>query len=374
MTGMKLQTHEQMLFALLRMSLQGREVETEFFRQSSADDWKECYLLASRQGVMALAWDGVLRLPTELMPPKALKITWGMAVEAYEKQYERYCSTIDDLSARYASRGIRTVQLKGVGLSAYYPIPSHREGGDIDIYTYSADVGMMMDKEANTLADRLMEEQGIEVDMHSLKHSKFYYKGIPVENHKAFLNVEKYRQAIEAERKLKRLLNPQDTVLMDGKYHCMTPSLEFNLLFVAFHAAQHYGAGLALHHLCDWAVLLNRWAQPLPPTCLLDDRSFNQAVAALSCLCNRYLGASIPLDEEPDWVDEMLESILYPKFVIGYVPVKGKLNILSYKLRRFMYIHRLNNQVLDWPMWKHVWESVVNYLREPETIFHTKVK
>lgn len=68
------------------------------------------------------------------------------------------------------------------------------------------------------------------------------------------------------------------------------------------------------------------------------------------------------------------ESILYPKFVIGYVPVKGKLNILSYKLRRFMYIHRLISHVLDWPMWKPVWESVVNYLREPETIFHTKAK
>lgn len=83
---------------------------------------------------------------------------------------------------------------------------------------------------------------------------------------------------------------------------------------------------------------------------------------------------ALALDEEPDLADEMLESILCPKFVIGYVPVKGKLNILSYKLRRFMYINRLKNQVLDWSMWKRVWKSVVYHLRKPETIFYTNVK
>ncbi|MCS3155123.1 nucleotidyltransferase family protein [Phocaeicola dorei] len=43
--------------------------------------------------------------------------------------------------------------MKGVGLSTYYPIPSHREGGDIDIFTYSADHSRKSDAEANLLAD-----------------------------------------------------------------------------------------------------------------------------------------------------------------------------------------------------------------------------
>ena len=140
MKTVKLLVHEQMLFALLRASLHQREVETAFFHQVSPRDWKECYLLAARQGVMALAWDGLLKLPAELMPPKALKLTWGLAVEAYEKKYERYCRTVDELLSFYQTHGIAAVQLKGVGLSACYPVPCHREGGDIDIYTYSADV------------------------------------------------------------------------------------------------------------------------------------------------------------------------------------------------------------------------------------------
>ena len=53
---------ELMLFALLRASLHEKEVEQVFFHEATDDDWKQCHQLAVAQGVMALAWDGVLRL------------------------------------------------------------------------------------------------------------------------------------------------------------------------------------------------------------------------------------------------------------------------------------------------------------------------
>ena len=52
---------ELMLFALLRSSLHEKEVEVECFQEATDDDWKQCHQLAVAQGVMALAWDGVLR-------------------------------------------------------------------------------------------------------------------------------------------------------------------------------------------------------------------------------------------------------------------------------------------------------------------------
>ena len=366
----KLHTHEAMLFALLRASLHQKETETSFFSGVSPEDWKACYLLACRQGVMALAWDGVWKLPDALMPPKTLKITWGMAVEAYEERYRRYCRTIDELTEYYMSKGIVPVQLKGVGLSAYYPNPMHREGGDIDIFTYSNKKDVLTDAEANRLADQLMEGQGIKVDRHSRKHSNFYYKGIPIENHKTFVDVGWYRIAPQVDGLLKKMLVPQSTYLMRGENKCLTPPECFNVLFVAFHAAQHYGSGLALHHLCDWAMVLKRCGDSLPDE--LTDRKFRKAVAAFTLLCNRYLGSDGKENKEAAGLaEEMLEEILYPKFVIGSVPVTGKWNILSYKFRRFRYVHGLNNQVLEWPMWKRVWESVVKKLCHPETIFKT---
>ena len=366
---MRLEKHERMLFALLRASLNRTMVEADSFRTATDDDWKRCYQTAARQGVMALAWDGIMRLPSDIVLPRALKLTWGMAVQDYEKKYERYCRTVEELTDFYMRNGIMTVQLKGVGLSSYYPVPAHREGGDIDIFTYSNRPGQMTDREANELADRLMREQGIEVDMHSPKHSNFYYKGIPIENHKTFLNVETYPVAVQVNALLYKVLEPQFTYLMDGEYKVMIPPPTFNAMFLAFHASQHYGSGLALHHLCDWAVLINKHGIRLPAE--LKDKRFLEAIAAFTRLCNEYLGTSAPVSGGEVLAEEVLQEILHSPFPDKDVPVKGKWNILVYKTKRFIHRSKVSNRILYLPLWKRVWTSIVVHVCRPETIFRT---
>ena len=246
----ELRVPEQMIFTLLESSLNGTTPEVSSFTGISNQDWKACAQLAKRQGVLALAWEGVKRLPQELQPYQSLKISWALAVERYEAEYKCYCDTVHELSAFFAAHGIRMVQLKGVGLSTYYPIPSRREGGDIDIYTFSADPSVMTDKEANDLADVLMEQKGIEVDRTHPKHSHFEYNRIEVENHKTFLDIERCALSPQVEEILRNSLNPQTVTLCNG-HDVLIPSDEFNSLFVAFHALQHYGCGLTLHHIYD---------------------------------------------------------------------------------------------------------------------------
>ena len=371
MKTVSLNTSERMLFALLRASLHQKEAEQVFFQQVSEENWKQCYRLSARQGVMALAWDGVITLPANLQPPRALKLTWGMAVQDYEAKYARYCRTIQELSAFNAEHGIVTVQMKGVGLSTYYPIPSHREGGDIDIFTFSADHSNMTDVEANRLADELMIQQGIEVELHSYKHSNFYYKGIPIENHKFFLNVEHYPVAVQVNELLKECLQPQVTDLLEGECSILTPSSAFNTLFLAFHASQHYGSGIALHHLCDWAMLVKRYGLQLPQE--LTDKHFLGAIAAFTQLCNRYLGTEVEVTGGKELADEILEEILHSRFPHKEgVPVKGKWNIFIYKTRRFLYMSKVSNRILYLPLWKRIWKSVVAHVCHPETIFQTE--
>lgn len=368
-----LQNHERMLFALLKASLHQRDVDDlASFRIASVTDWNACYELAARQGVLALAWDKVLTLPEGIGPERLLRLKWGMSVEGLEAKYERYCETVAELSAFYAEHGITMMQMKGVGLSTYYPIPSHREGGDIDIFTYSACQEKMTDKEANLLADTLMTKQGIKVDMHSPKHSNFYYKGIPVENHKTFLNVERYKVAVQVESILKKNMNPQFTELLDGQYRILTPSPAFNTLFLAFHAAQHYGSGLAVHHLCDWAMLITRYGLQLPVE--LTDKRFLTGISAFTQLCNSLLGTKVPVSGGEDLAQSMFEEMLHPKYSTKFVPVKGKLNILIYKTRRFLHTSKVSNGVLYLPLWRRVWKSVVVHIQHPDTIFQTSPK
>lgn len=368
---MELNLSEEMLFALLRSALKATPANPALFADVPPSVWQDCHKLAVEQGVMALAWDGVQTLPADVQPPKALKLSWALAAESYEKRYRRYCHTLAELSDFYRTHGITTVQLKGVGLSTYYPVPSHREGGDIDIFTYSSDPQRRSDAEANRLADRLMEEKGIAVDMeHSEKHSVFYYKGIPVENHKTFINVETYRVAVKMDRLLRELLQPVPAEL-EGGCTVLVPSAPFNTVFLAFHAAQHYARGLALHHLCDWACLLNRYGLHIPRE--VTDLRFRNMMLAMTRLCNLYLGTSVPVRGGEGLAEEILHEIIRPPYSPS-VPAKTRWGILVYKTRRMLHTHRACNSVLRISLCRWVWNSVLLHLRFPHTIFQTERK
>ena len=360
----KLEKHDLMLFALLRASLHGREVDRSIFLNASEDDWAACYRLSVAQGVMALAWDGVLRLPAVLMPTRRLKLTWASRVVNYEDVYFGYCRAATELSRYYSLHGIRTLFLKGVGLSALYPIPSHREGGDIDIYTYSADREKMTDAEANTLADALMREQGINVDTEYSKHSKFYYKGIPIENHKHFLNIGSCKSASAIEELLHVDMAPENTPLKDGMI--LTPSASFNTLFISYHACQHLENGISIHHLCDWAMVIERYGLIIPDA--VKDKGFLGGIYALTDLCNKYLGTSIEVPVDSSLSATILNEILHPKYQ-AQLPTKNKIGILIYKAGRLLYTHRLRSRVLRSSLTRRILSSIIFHLRHPKSTF-----
>ena len=150
-----------MLLALLRAALAGKAPEAQAFDGATPADWERCYRLAARHGVRALAWDGLALLPPALLPPRALRLLWGADTCRVEEQHRRYCRAAHELTALFADNGIATVLLKGTGLSTCYPVPAHREGGDIDLYTYSADPSALDNAHANRLADLLAEDRGM---------------------------------------------------------------------------------------------------------------------------------------------------------------------------------------------------------------------
>ena len=356
--------HVQMLFALLRASLHEVEPENVYFQHATDEEWERCFRLSVAQGVSALAWGRIMQLPPEMRPPLGVKLTWASRVEMYEKTYRRYCHTAVELSEYYAHHGIVMMQMKGVGLSTLYPVPTYREGGDIDIYTYSADRDRMSDEEANRLADELMLRDGVDVDTDYPKHSKFYYKGIPIENHKTFLNVDNFKIAAQIDQILRREMNPQPTPLANGQV--MTPSGVFNTLFIAFHALQHYGSGLALHHLCDWAVILKHYGLNIPDE--VTDSQFLTDLAAMTRLCNEYLGTKIRVEGGEAVAALLLDEMLNPQRTEP-LPTTNRVGIIAFKIKRMLRAHRKKNKVLYSSLWNRVWTSVISHIRNPETIF-----
>lgn len=356
---------EELMFRLLRMALHEQTFNDTEWQSYSDEDWKACYRLAAKHGVMAVAWDGIQLLPVELQPSRPIKLSWAVAVKDYEERYERYCRTAAELSEFYAGHGITMMQIKGVGLSSYYPTPSHREGGDIDIFTYSADKSKMSDKEANTLADTLMKNMGIDVENEHGKHSNFIYKNISIENHKSFLDIVTNPVAVPMNDLLLKIMDPQETPLCDGKYKILTPSASFNALFLSFHAGQHYCSGLRVHHLFDWACMLKKHGLQLSEE--ITDRRLLNFIYALTNICNNLLGTSAKVPDDQEFAEEVYTQIMHPRFS-GKTP-KNKVSIFIYKTAKLFYTHRKQSKIFNKPLLKVLWHSIVFHFRRPDTIF-----
>ena len=257
------------------------------------------------------------------------------------------------------------------GFSAGYNQPHHRDGGDIDIYTYSADISRMSHREANSLADKLMEQMGNPVEMHGYKHSNFYFKGIPVENHKYFLNVQINRKFLGGLNELlHKVLEPREVELYNGEYKLLVPSPLFNTLFISCHAFQHYGSGIALHHLYDWATILKNHGLLIPDE--IKNERFLRAIAAMTHLCNEHLGTQIPLDSFPhgyeEMSDEMLKEMLYPIYS-KIVPHTGYAKIFFYKTKKVLRSAKLANDVFGASIFGRLMESFIAHLMHPSMIF-----
>lgn len=140
-------------------------------------------------------------------------------------------------------RGAPYVAAQRARLSRDYPIPEHRECGDIDIYLYG-----QSDK-----GDRILHEIGAHLYFDVPKHSEYVWDGVLIENHRTILNVRRNRTERELNALLVRLLEKDGTHgLAPG---IQTPPATFNAIFLIRHAAVHFQKeGIVLRHLATGHV------------------------------------------------------------------------------------------------------------------------
>lgn len=362
MKMIELKRSEEMLLVLLRTALHQREVEVSSFKEATPEDWLQCFRLAVRQGVSALAWEGVERLPIEYAPPLDVKLSWALKEKKQQGKYQKHCQVLNELTQLYAQYGIATMVLKGVGLSRLYPVPAHREGGDIDIYTYSADKSRMTDEEANRLADELMREMGAFVeDTLFRKHSEFVFQGVTFENHCLFLHVKECRSIAKAELWLEEHRASQMVELLDGECHVEVPTVTFDRVFVALHAAHHYGDGLSLKHLCDWTLLAQQGGVELPKE--LDDKYLKRAVASLTLLCHRYLGLGLSIEGGEMMANEMMREILHPRY-FRKTPPSDPVKAYWWGIKERWHMFILKRRLLGVSFWGKIRGLCVRKLKE----------
>lgn len=347
------------LFALLRVAVNGK---CNSLPQSV--DWGAVVSLVAKQGVGALAWDGLMSLyeeghvSAEQLPPSPIKLRWIGVVQRAERNYAQQLQAMTSLDNQLQQGGLRMLAFKGISLSLYYPTPNHRECCDVDAYELNGKQEELQ---------RCLEQGGAEIDHSNPKHVSVVYQGTCFELHQAFL-------WSFASRKVKRM-NEELVALLAGAerlldFKCIyKPSLEFDSRFVLIHAANHYKTeGLAIRHVIDWALVMQAcgytWNEEW-----LKRYGLLLFASILNRIAREHLGFDIPetLCQCDDSIYErVLNDILYPQYEAERGTSKGNLIVRKYKRftsRKWIYPLVGDN------FWQATLSSAVAHILDPISIF-----
>ena len=238
------------LFSLLRIAI-GTEPIEGFDADGVA--WTEVYKLARKQGVLAVAFDGLVKLFEQNGEfaktfPQSLKLQWINATLNIENSYDNAKDVCSELVGKWVEQGIKTLCLKGFAFSSYYPVPNHRECGDFDCYLFNDYA------KGNAIA----RELGAKVDDGWYKHSEIIYRKRMIENHRYIVAVREGRRTKNLHNLLDYIArNEERTQLFDTKIEMSSPM--FNALFMNHHSLSHFlSEGIRLRHILDWALFLEK--------------------------------------------------------------------------------------------------------------------
>ena len=222
--------------------------------------WEDLMALAERQGVLAIAVDGLQVLieahKGEIIAVKESPAEWQMwllenigQLTQYEVMNSQQKKVVEELSEMMAAEGVRMMVFKGQANAALYPCPEHRAVGDIDCWLFG-------DAEKG---DEIAKAHGAEVSFDWYRHSKIDYKGETIENHRVMSDTRgsKAKQAMEND--LRFMVNGGWLTVIDGCGKAMMPSPQFNACFLTYHGLHHFlSEGLRMKQILDWAMFLQK--------------------------------------------------------------------------------------------------------------------
>lgn len=289
----------QVLLRLLRLAI-GTEPRRYFGEpvEPFPDDinWKEVIRLSYEQKVSALAVDGLRAIKYTVPDQQTQKLfdNWFKDVENIEKEYIYYQQVIQTLCQLFAAQDLKTIILKGIGLSENYPIPSHRGAGDIDLF--------ILDDNNYPAAEKAVEivERQLNIKTTKFPHDyEFKFKGIEVELHydttNAFFNTSQERYVVNM---LSELLM-QDLIPCQDIENAYLPSATFNALYLIRHTFGHfYTVSCNLRQYTDWVTFLYRHHKDIDWNRLkteLEKSNMKPYFDGLNTMLSRWFGLDLTL-------------------------------------------------------------------------------
>jgi hypothetical protein len=238
------QETQKALFSLLRLGL-WESAQNEAMPFLSDSQWADVYQAARMHTVEGIVFDGVQRMPENLLPPRELLLKWTVRVDQIERHNIQMAACIKSQLHWYQEAGIHPALLKGQGVAACYEIPAHRISGDIDWY-----FGGENDYRR---ANELIRTKGLDLSYDAGFSTAYKWQGIVVEHHKRMFDLHNPFCFSYLAQLQKKYHETQLKVAVQGNLLTL-PAPILMMLQVNAHILKHLLAfGLGIRQLCDAA-------------------------------------------------------------------------------------------------------------------------
>ena len=252
-------------FHVLRYSIGASNV---FPSGISEGMWYEIFKIAQQQSLLGVLFYGIQKQDQE-KPPREMVLKWYAISEQIRQANEKTNRVAVDLADFFRREGFRTCVLKGQGNALYYPDPSIRMSGDIDIWVKPVKGLEFRDKSGGVGFESFLSSVLLYVRKKNPKAKACYhhvdageYKGVEVEVHyrPSFMN------NLIHNRRLQKWfeVNAEDQFsheveLPNGAGQICVPTNAFNHIYQMAHIYNHViHEGVGLRQIVDYYYLLRK--------------------------------------------------------------------------------------------------------------------
>lgn len=237
---------------LIRLGL-GLEQEGDNALHLDEKGWNSLLKQLNDHALMGIGFAGVQRLAKQNMPPRPLLLQWIAIAEQIKQRNAVLDKSVVKVSKKLDDDGWRFCVLKGQTVARYYPTPSLRQSGDIDVWIYGRKDGK---KAGRKEIIRYLERKGRKVKLCYLHADGIIVDGdvlVEVHFHPSF-SVCPWKN-----NQLQSALEQMATPVTCDINEMSVPSAtyEFNRLFMLHHIYRHlFSEGIGMRQIIDYAMLL----------------------------------------------------------------------------------------------------------------------
>lgn len=213
------------------------------------EEWKNIYLLAKQHTLVGILFSAIEKLPKEQRPPRPILLKWFAATEIIQEKNLQVNADAAKMCEVIRKDGLRCVVLKGQGIATYYPDPSLRQCGDIDLWIEGG-------------SKKVINYLRTKSDVWDIFYTHAEYEApvptkVEVHHHPTYLYNPIYLKRLNQYFEAQDDLFENFVELPNGYGKLFVPTVEFNRYYILQHIYRHYfGEGIGLRQLLDYYYVI----------------------------------------------------------------------------------------------------------------------